>query len=490
MVKEKKSADPSSLTHSPRTPPAPPNRSPKMSSFAVVKQQLLLPSVDKFLSDTPIRNSVAIEKYVSALGKLIQRSEKYWSSKNYHKCWVESIKISRFIVKLKRQHSGWQHFSSYNHRLLSVVVPQCIRRAEQCEVLCGGATAELEMCHSSESLRALITNDDCTKSLAEAACIAHKAREEKEENRVNEAKEQDQKQKQETTVLLNCTLKAIKSLPDIVVGDNEEEQPEPTMPPPRPPSQPPQSQLTFRQLMFREEQAEKEKLDQACESNNPDDFGCLFGSAPCPKKTSIITTITIDVQEHEEYQKLAKELQSLRENNTKLKIEHANAVKKMKQQYDVQIEARKAEKLNARVNQEKANDLDNLLIGSISFETMEDPVVTPAGHVYDRMHISHWIHHNHTDPFTRESLSRRHLNPIRCLKDLVQKYNKPMEMDSSLEEEKEEEEEEEEILSLEEQIQACKRAAVAFKRRGCMDAARSEVKKYHLLREQLELERE
>ena len=459
-----------------------------MSSFAVVKQQLLLPSVDKFLSDTPIRNSVAVEKYVLALDKLIQRSEKYWSTQNYHKCWVESIKISQFIVKLKRQHSGWQHFSSYNHRLLSVVVPQCIRRAEQCEVLCG-ATAELEMCHSSESLRALITNDDCTKSLAEAARIAHKAREEKEENRVNEAKEQDQKQKQETTVLLNRTLKAKKILPDIVVGDNEEEQPEPIMPPPRPP----ESQLTFRQLMFREEeQAEKEKLDQACESNNPDDFGSLFGSAPCPKKTSIITTITIDVQEYKEYQKLAQELQSLREKNTKLKTNHANAAKKMKQQYDVQIEACKAEKLKACVNQEKANDLDNLLIGSISFETMEDPVVTPAGHLYDRQHISHWIHHNHTDPFTRESLSRRHLNPIRCIKDLVQKYNKPMEMememDVSLEEEKEEKEEEEEILSLEEQIQACKRAAVAFKRMGRMDAARSEVKKYHSLREQLELE--
>ena len=169
-----------------------------------------------------------------------------------------------------------------------------------------------------------------------------------------------------------------------------------------------------------------------------------------------------------------------------------NAAKKMKQQYDVQIEACKAEKLKACVNQEKANDLDNLLIGSISFETMEDPVVTPAGHLYDRQHISHWIHHNHTDPFTRESLSRRHLNPIRCIKDLVQKYNKPMEMememDVSLEEEKEEKEEEEEILSLEEQIQACKRAAVAFKRMGRMDAARSEVKKYHSLREQLELE--
>ena len=33
-----------------------------------------------------------------------------------------------------------------------------------------------------------------------------------------------------------------------------------------------------RELLLAEEKAEKEKLDQACESNNPDDFGSLFGS--------------------------------------------------------------------------------------------------------------------------------------------------------------------------------------------------------------------
>jgi hypothetical protein len=77
--------------------------------------------------------------------------------------------------------------------------------------------------------------------------------------------------------------------------------------------------------------------------------------------------------------------------------------------------------LEAQV-EEMRDDLATLLQCGISFELMEDPVVTPSGQLYERSKIEQWIHSNHTDPSSRKSLRRSQLISVRGLKDIADKY--------------------------------------------------------------------
>jgi hypothetical protein len=61
--------------------------------------------------------------------------------------------------------------------------------------------------------------------------------------------------------------------------------------------------------------------------------------------------------------------------------------------------------------------LDNIYTCSISYEKMIDPVITPAGQMYDRVNIEKWIKDHGTDPYTRGSLEMKQLTPVRVLKE-------------------------------------------------------------------------
>jgi hypothetical protein len=59
-------------------------------------------------------------------------------------------------------------------------------------------------------------------------------------------------------------------------------------------------------------------------------------------------------------------------------------------------------------------------------EWMVDPVVSPAGISYDRVHIERWLAATQTDPHTREPLTMAQMVPNRALKDAIAIY-RPLE---------------------------------------------------------------
>ncbi len=73
---------------------------------------------------------------------------------------------------------------------------------------------------------------------------------------------------------------------------------------------------------------------------------------------------------------------------------------------------------------ELREDLSSALTCTISMELMADPVVTPAGHLYERSQIAVWIRSHQSDPQTRGRLKMSQLTRVRVLKELSKKYRK------------------------------------------------------------------
>lgn len=55
---------------------------------------------------------------------------------------------------------------------------------------------------------------------------------------------------------------------------------------------------------------------------------------------------------------------------------------------------------------------------------MEDPVITPAGHTYERTAIEAAIKKNGRDPMTQEALKLEDLRPNRSLREAIEDYKK------------------------------------------------------------------
>jgi hypothetical protein len=62
----------------------------------------------------------------------------------------------------------------------------------------------------------------------------------------------------------------------------------------------------------------------------------------------------------------------------------------------------------------------------LSWSWIDDPVITPYGHTYDRVHLSRWISVTNTDPMTRQVLTEDQLIPNRALKTALDRY-RPLE---------------------------------------------------------------
>ncbi|KAJ2895624.1 STIP1 homology and U box-containing protein 1 [Zalerion maritima] len=64
------------------------------------------------------------------------------------------------------------------------------------------------------------------------------------------------------------------------------------------------------------------------------------------------------------------------------------------------------------------------LLCPISFQVMLDPVMTRAGHTYDRQNIEQHVKQHQVDPFTREPLYLSDLRPNLAIKEACQAYLK------------------------------------------------------------------
>jgi tetratricopeptide (TPR) repeat protein len=58
----------------------------------------------------------------------------------------------------------------------------------------------------------------------------------------------------------------------------------------------------------------------------------------------------------------------------------------------------------------------------ISLDMMEDPVVTPSGHSFEREALEEWIDNGGEDPLTRQPLSRADLRPNIALRDAIEEW--------------------------------------------------------------------
>ncbi|XP_003382966.1 PREDICTED: STIP1 homology and U box-containing protein 1-like [Amphimedon queenslandica] len=71
----------------------------------------------------------------------------------------------------------------------------------------------------------------------------------------------------------------------------------------------------------------------------------------------------------------------------------------------------------------KSRDVPDYLCGKISFELMEDPVITPSGITYDRKDIEEHLNRvGHFDPITRTKLTSDQLTSNLAMKEVVDAF--------------------------------------------------------------------
>uniref|UniRef100_A0A5K3EI78 E3 ubiquitin-protein ligase CHIP n=1 Tax=Mesocestoides corti TaxID=53468 RepID=A0A5K3EI78_MESCO len=95
-----------------------------------------------------------------------------------------------------------------------------------------------------------------------------------------------------------------------------------------------------------------------------------------------------------------------------------------------QIEAETASRLReldalfSQVDERRMKrEIPDYLCGQISFELMQDPVITPSGITYDRRSIqAHLRQVGHFDPITRQPLTYDQLIPNLAMKEVVSKF--------------------------------------------------------------------
>ena len=62
------------------------------------------------------------------------------------------------------------------------------------------------------------------------------------------------------------------------------------------------------------------------------------------------------------------------------------------------------------------------LVDGITFEIMQDPVITPSGVSYERVSIQKHLQASPYDPLTREALSERQLVPNIALREVCSDF--------------------------------------------------------------------
>jgi len=71
----------------------------------------------------------------------------------------------------------------------------------------------------------------------------------------------------------------------------------------------------------------------------------------------------------------------------------------------------------------KKREVPEFLCGTISFEVMRDPVITPSGITYDRKNIEEHLQRvGHFDPITRAELTADQLIPNLAMKEVIDAF--------------------------------------------------------------------
>jgi len=97
------------------------------------------------------------------------------------------------------------------------------------------------------------------------------------------------------------------------------------------------------------------------------------------------------------------------------RIEHPPERKKVEVQSHIEEEKQK------RAERER-EDIPEHFCCPITLSLMKDPVITPAGHSYERNAIVEHLGKSLTDPLTNEALSLDDLRPNRALKDAIKAF--------------------------------------------------------------------
>jgi hypothetical protein len=424
--------------------------------FAVLKAQTLRPPVDDWLRRCEPRNTLLLGQYMPTLEKLFERCKIAHYNSKWRQAWQDSFKVAEFVFKLKKEHHGWaqQQYTQETTRMIRHFLPRCIEIIEQCTI-----EIKLDLSRSIDPAyfcTASATSASATSASATSASASATATPTltltptptptptptltptltpSSSSTTNAFDVVDATVVDATVVDSNVPLSSLLAVPligatvvvpahmDVKKQENVKQQThhhqEPSMLPPPIPikSLTPSAEPAGVTISVTELSRKVQKLE--CSNNQ--------------LKGQIVTLGKLGKQQQAQRkdaeESLLRQVQRLEISNRKFAAENLESAKayEMLKTNSKKLLLRKYQAVQClsqklKVHQEKVLDFDELLKGSISFEFMKDPVVTPAGHLYDRTHINHWIHTNHNDPFTRKRLEKNHLHPVRSIKDLVDKY--------------------------------------------------------------------
>jgi hypothetical protein len=69
-------------------------------------------------------------------------------------------------------------------------------------------------------------------------------------------------------------------------------------------------------------------------------------------------------------------------------------------------------------------NLENCLIDPITYELLEDPVITADGKTYSRSSITKWLQTHNTSPLTNIPLEHRRLTPNDIVRQIIEEYKR------------------------------------------------------------------
>lgn len=115
------------------------------------------------------------------------------------------------------------------------------------------------------------------------------------------------------------------------------------------------------------------------------------------------------------------ETQDLGQNEEEKKVPDKNPEKNLKSCENPEKPLQIPLELPATISE--ITDFDSLLC-PISQELLTDPVMTPYGHCYQRVHIESWLQRSETSPLSSQRLQKSDLIPCYAMKSLVNSMQK------------------------------------------------------------------
>jgi len=372
------------------------NHVQQLRLFRQLKEEQLQPEVNAWLKRCPLDVNRNINDYVPILNKLLIRSDQLYSEKKFSLSFIDCMKVGEFIMEMKRKRNDFKHSQKRLLQLLSASVT----RAEKCK-------------------------EEIVKSLH----FGRKEQEEEIEQKSSQHLEYQQFQNKH-----NQQYHALDQKMEESVQQLEPECKPPSIPLPPLATTTPKDDFKLMRLHISMEQKKNEKIMKETKlhiSMLKDEIkqkDCIIEETEKGNKMLEIKNISLT----EDLHKVNVELNEFKNMNEKNTNQLKNIIKKYKMKNNtLKVENEENRRLKRQLEEkhqividllnEKYDNvnqkLDNIYTCSISYEKMIDPVITPAGQMYDRVNIEKWIKDHGTDPYTRGSLEMKQLTPVRVLKE-------------------------------------------------------------------------